>query len=650
MSGIAGILSTEGTPAALKADLVKMATALAHRGRDGDGVWMDEAGGAGLAHRLLATSRIGPETLQPVASPGGRWLVALDGELLNHLSLRKQLDGVTWRGPSDAETLAALLEAWGPAATAPKLAGQFAFAAWDSRERVLALARDPAGTRPMAVATLERSFLFASDVRALESHPAFSFEVDRGSLALLLRLGYIPAPRSILAKVRRVPAGTLVTVKAREAGGFAVAEQQFWSMRLVAEQSSRRLLQIGEAEIVDALDALLKDVVRAQSTAGIPLGVLLSGGVGSSILAAMMQSQSQQPIKSYSVVFRDDEEDESHQARIVAANAGTDHTEIIFGERECLDLVQRLPDVYDEPLGDFSTIPTLLVAEYARRHVTLALSGEGGDEVFGGHSRYYLERLIWRAITLLSPVMRQAIIRLLLAVPPPRWNGWLQATRSVWPEPFTRGSAGERVYKLAAILLAQKEEALYHLLVSHWLDSARVVLGATEPATAYDDPSLWPDVPEFPQHMMALDAATYLPDCVLVRHDRAGAAAGLEVRTPLLDPRVLEFGLRIPPGVNLQDRRGKHVLRRLLDRYAPPKLFRKARPERRIPVAQWLRGQLKDWALGLINESRLNREGFFDAKQVVQKWQEHFSGARDWHRQLWNVLMFQAWFDRRQRG
>lgn len=650
MSGIAGIFQPGTAPEAWPTLLRGMSTALSHRGPEGESGWSDREAGFGLIHRRTASPDKAAAAQQPVASPGGRFVLAQDGSIFNHASIRKQLEsgGVTLRGQSDGEVVVAAIEAWGLPQALARLEGVFAFALWDRKDRVLRLARDGAGVRPLYCGQQAGGgFLFASELKALRAVPGFQPEIDRPALALFLRHGYIPGPHCIYRGLRKLVPGTFVEVHwDAEARAFRTLEKVFWSSKQTVEQGVRMLLQVGEEETVNALAALVGDVVKSNTTPEGPTGMLLSGGMASSIVAGAWQQQSGKPIKTFSVGFRDNPLDEGERAHAVAAHLGTDHTDISVGDLECLQIVPRLARVWDEPMADPGQLPLLLIAELAKKNMAAALTGEGADTLFGGHPRYRSEQLLWKTVARVTPGMRRVMVRMIEAMEPRTWTRWLQRFSPVLPGALTRDDPGERLYRSTELLLQQKEETLYWLLVSHWRETSSLIRGGVEePKTPLTDPEAWPKVPEFAQHMMQLDSVTYLPDSALVKLDRAGSATGLELRAPLVDPRVAEWSSRVPVNQKLSRGVGRLLLRRMARRYLAPKLIEAAGSRLELPLAAWLRKPLLTWAAALLDENRLRREGHLEPAPILQKWEQHRTGVRDWSRPLWNVLSFQAWLE-----
>ncbi len=648
MCGIAGAFQP-GTPAdAWPIVLGKMASTLAHRGPDDQGIWADREAGLGLAHRRLSILDLSPEGHQPMLSESGRFVISFNGEIYNYLALREELGGagVRWRGHSDTEVMLAAFEAWGVLAALRRFAGIFAFALWDRNQRALFLARDHLGVKPLYFGEFDGALLFGSELKALRAHPAFRGEIDRDALTLLLRHDYIPAPHSIYRRVSKLPPGTVLTARWNpDENRFRCETETYWTARQTTEQGARDPLALDEPELTGQLDRLLRDVVKSQMISDVPLGAFLSGGIDSSLLAGLMQAQSSAPVKTFSIGFREQGYDEAPFARRIAAHLGTDHTELYVGADDGLALVPRLPTLWDEPFADASQLPTFLLSQLTRRHVTVSLSGDGGDELFCGYSRYRFERSIWKAIRWMPLALRRAVASRLLAASPADWNRRLAPFGAFLPRGLNPGRPGERLHRLAAMLAAPGEEALYQAIVSHWPRPAENVLGAREPLTALSDPARWARVPDATQHMMYVDAVTYLPDDILVKVDRASMGVGLEARVPFLDHRVFEFAARVPLSMKFREGEGKWILRRLLARYVPPQLFERPKMGFAVPLDSWLRGPLRDWAEALLDEHRLRREGYFEPDPIRQRWLEHLADERRSHYPLWNVLMFQSWLE-----
>ena len=642
MCGIAGFLSTGGFAEDEAAHIARrMADALVHRGPDDVGVWVEKATGVALANRRLAVLDLSSAGRQPMVSASGRYVIVFNGEIYNHLELRQSLEASkaepAWRGHSDTETLLAAIEYWSVTGTLQRSVGMFALAVWDSFRRELWLARDRMGEKPLYYGWRNGVFLFASELNALKAHPAFRTEVDRAALALLLRYNYIPTPYSICHGMRKMPPAHVLRVRA---GTSNDVPEPYWSLPEICEQADRNPHSGSDEEVVGALEALLAQSVRGQMLSDVPLGVLLSGGVDSSTVTALMQSQSSRPVRTFTVGFREPDYNEAGYAAAVARHLGTEHTELYVTAQDALDVIPRLPRIYDEPFADSSQIPTFLVAEFARRHVTVALSGDGGDELFGGYNRYLLALRAWRAFGVIPFAARRIVGRALLAASP---AGWDAATR--WITPFRRPpELGLKLHKLGRRLIEARDlDDFYQSLVTEWTRVPLVDFGSN-PRSLIEDRARWPAVREPIARMVALDALTYLPDDILVKVDRAAMHVSLETRAPYLDHRVVEFAARIPVSKKIRSGVTKWPLRQVLYRYVPRVLIVRPKMGFGIPLDAWLRGSLREWAENLLDETRLRREGYFDPRPVRDAWGAHLAGQPNGYR-LWSVLMFQAWLE-----
>lgn len=643
MCGIAGFLQREPLQPSAAATASAMAESLAHRGPDDAGVWLDHRAGIALAHRRLAVIDLTPSGHQPMLSPSGRYVITFNGEIYNHVEIRNRVmrrcpRTICWRGTSDTEALLAAIEQRGLAETLRETVGMFAFALWDRSERTLYLARDRLGEKPLYFGWQGRVFLFGSELKALASHPAFCGDIDRGSLSLFLRYNYIPAPRSIYRGIRKLEPGAFLRVPADTAGQDAdclADARQYWSFRDAVAAGRARQFDGRTHESVDALHDLLADAVRLQAIADVPLGCFLSGGIDSSTIASLMQAQSSKRIRTFTVGFADRSYSEAADAKAVADHLGTEHVEINVSHRDALDVIPRLPALYDEPFADASQIPTSLVARMTRSYVTVALSGDGGDELLGGYDRYRAAR-IWRSLAWVPQPLRRLGRVAIKGIRPEWWDAVL---------PAGIPSAGDRAHKAADVIDSRSPEDFYQRLVSYWKMPTPVVRQAASPPTALDDHTVWPPAAEHESRMMAMDTLTYLPDDILVKVDRAAMAVSLETRAPFLDHRVVEFAWRLPLSMKIRSGQGKWALRQILYRYVPQRLVDRPKMGFGVPLGPWLRGPLRDWAETLLDQRRLRSDGFFRPAPIRAKWAEHLSGRRHWHYYLWSVLMFQAWLD-----
>ncbi|MDP1537308.1 MAG: asparagine synthase (glutamine-hydrolyzing), partial [Burkholderiales bacterium] len=513
----------------------RMANTLTHRGPDDSGVWVDEAEGVALAHRRLSVLDLSPAGHQPMLSASGRFVMVFNGEIYNHLELREELAGQNWRGHSDTETLLACFDAWGIEATLKKTVGMFALALWDRETRTLSLARDRLGEKPLYYGWQDETFLFGSELKALKAHPAFRAEIDRDALTLFLRHNAIPAPYSIYRGIRKLPPGTFLTLHAGQKDARPVA---YWSARAVAEAGQRNPFRRSEQDAADELEHLLRQSIAGQMLADVPLGAFLSGGIDSTTVVALMQVLSSRPVKTFTIGFSEAGYNEAEHAHAVARHLGCEHTELYVTPRDAMDVIPHLASIYDEPFADSSQIPTVLVSRLARQHVTVSLSGDGGDELFGGYNRYFWARNLWRRLGWLPRPLRMALAGVLTTLPPAAWNMAFQKLGRWLPARLRYATPGDKLHKVAEILAVRSPEEIYLGLVSHWKQPAQLVPGSVEPLTLLTDPAQQADLPDFEHRMMYLDTVTYLPDDILTKVDRAAMSVSLETRVPLLDHRV----------------------------------------------------------------------------------------------------------------
>ncbi|GAA0772370.1 asparagine synthase (glutamine-hydrolyzing) [Castellaniella ginsengisoli] len=493
----------------------------------------------------------------------------------------------------------------------------FAFALWDRQDRTLTLARDRMGEKPLYWGWQGQTLLFGSELKALRVHPDFQGMIDREALTLLLRYNYIPAPYSIYRGIRKLPAGHYVVIAA---GDRDAMPRPFWDYRNVVRAGLETPFTGTDGQAIDELEARLMTSIQGQRVADVPLGAFLSGGIDSSLVVALMQRQASQRVNTYAIGFQDKAFDEAVHARAVADHLDTDHAELYVTEQDALAIVPELPRIYCEPFADSSQIPTFLVSRMARQRVTVALSGDGGDELFGGYTPYQFMPRLWGWLRMVPAPLRQGVAALLAPLPVP-----------------------QRIEKLLAILGAASREDLYFRVRSHWMNTESVVLGANEPDSLLRNPGEWRFVESFEAWMMSLDVCGYMPDDILVKVDRAAMANSLETRVPLLDHRVVEFAARLPLSMKIRGGQGKWVLRQLLYRYVPQSLVDRPKAGFAVPLGSWLRGPLREWAEDLLQESRLLQEGYFNTKRVRETWREHLSGRADRSSKLWSILMFQAW-------
>ncbi len=652
MCGIVGFLgrNRHGDGAGFTTLLEKMAFAIQSRGPDDFGSWADERHAIGLGHRRLSIIDLSPAGHQPMPSASGRYQIAYNGEVYNHLDIRAELEAAglapAWRGHSDTETLLAGFDAWGIEATVRKAIGMFAFGVWDQQTHVLTLGRDRLGEKPLYYGWqgkgADAAFLFGSELKALREHPQFRGCVSRAALTLYCRSNYIPAPYSIYEGIYKLLPGALLEISHDRPDPKI---WQYWSVAGAVATGKANPFAGTAEQAVDELDRLLKDAVRQQMVADVPLGAFLSGGVDSSTIVALMQVQSKRPVKTFTIGFNEARFNEAEHAKAVARHLGTEHSELYVTSEQARNVIPGLPQLYDEPFADSSQIPTFLVSQLARQHVTVALSGDGGDELFCGYQRYSLAAAIWRRVAMAPRPLRKAVALGLAGIPVSSWNVMAGLASPVLPARLRGLNWGDKIHKGAALVSSTSASDLYGSLLTLWRDPASMVIGGAVPPAWLDEEL--PAVGEVDDmsRMMAWDMLSYLPDDILTKVDRAAMGVSLETRVPMLDHRVLEFAWRMPQAMKVRDSQAKWPLRQVLYRYVPKDLIERPKMGFAVPIGEWLRGPLKAWAEELLSESRLERDGYFHVGLVRQKWNEHQSGLRNWEHHLWNVLMFNAWAD-----
>ncbi|HVW28547.1 MAG TPA: asparagine synthase (glutamine-hydrolyzing) [Polyangiaceae bacterium] len=638
MCGIAGLLASDPARVVEARDVVQRMTGrLSHRGPDGHGVWVDDVAGVALGHRRLAIVDLSPAGAQPMQSADGRWVVTYNGEIYNRQELATELTDVPFRGHSDTEVLLEGIARWGVGSTVRKCIGMFAFAAWDRLDRRLYLVRDRLGIKPLYWATCGGTILFGSELSALRAHPAFDSEIDLGAVAAYFRYCTVPAPLSIYRSTRKVLPGTIL---AFGAGSDEPVSEVFWSAMDVANASHARPFDGTYEEGLDALERLLGDSVARRMVADVPLGAFLSGGIDSSLVVALMQSKSSRPIKTFTIGSIEPSFDESGPARDVAKALGTDHTELLVTPREAQAVIPELPQVYDEPFADPSMIPTLLVSRLARASVTVALSGDGGDELFGGYNRHLWAPRIWRAMRYWPLPVRAGLSKLIRSVSASTWDVVAARAKPLLPASLEVRLPGGKLHKLASILSAKEPRELYTKLTI--AGAADVVIGATESTDPWQA-AMPPTLFGFSEQMMLLDLTTYLPDDILTKVDRASMAVALEARVPMIDHRVVALAWQFPQDFRIRNGITKAPLRDLLSRFLPRILFERPKSGFGIPVGDWVRGPLRDWAEDLLDARRIRSRGVLDEHRVAALWRNHLEGRTSDSAGIWSVLMFQAW-------
>ncbi len=661
MCGLTGYFDPNHKLKARDTDLQRMIQCLKHRGPDDQGVWNDAQAGIGLGHRRLSIIDLSPEGHQPMVSACGRYVIAYNGEIYNYREIRRELVNsqerqLQWRGRSDTEVALAAISAWGLTAAIERFNGMFAFALWDRHERVLHLARDRCGEKPLYYGWVDGVFIFGSELKALRANSAWLGKIDRNALALYFRFNYIPTPFSIFHDIYKLPAASVLRIDAgvvarsgefspyiEECSATRVSPVAYWPTQNIIAHAVQSRLTGTETDIVDELEALLSDAVKLRMEADVPLGAFLSGGIDSSTITALMQKHSAQPIKTFSIGSFSRDYDEAVNAQAIADHLGTDHTQLYVSAEKAMQVIPRLPQLYDEPFADASQIPTFLVSELARGKVVVSLSGDGGDELFAGYYRHFFARLIWQKIARLSENMRQLSAKAITSLSPDNWDKMLVRLQGLFPESYRGSLSGNRMYKLAEVLSAASPELMYLGLITNWKDTAALVPGATEPWTAITRSERWPDLADFTERMMYRDLIGYLPDDILVKLDRASMAVSLESRVPYLDHRVVELSWRIPISMKIKNGRGKWVLREILYRHVPRALIDGPKKGFGLPIDEWLRGPLLEWATEMLDVNRMRDAGYLNHEMVHEEWRLHVKGRHNAHQKLWSVLMFQAW-------
>ena len=650
MCGFSGFLNFNpnlGNPLTL---LQKMGSQLNHRGPDDSGVWFDDDSGVGFSHQRLAIIDLSLQGHQPMFSASGRFSIAYNGEIYNHQELKKELlqAKVAFRGGSDTEVLLAAIEAWGIKKTLQRCVGMFAFSLWDKKQKMLSLVRDRMGEKPLYYGWqgkgAERTFVFASELKPLRQHPAWQGGVDRDALANLLRYNYIPAPQTIHPDIYKLRPGHLLQLSKQDNGDWNEQEECWWSLQETVQQGRNNPFTGSRADAVEYLDKLLHNAIQGQSLADVPLGSFLSGGVDSSSVVAVMQAIASQPVKSFTIGFENSAYDESADARAIAKHLSCSHHEWIVTADDVLSLIPQLPNYYDEPFADVSQIPTLLVSALAKQNVTVALSGDGGDELFAGYNRHQWAPKLLHKMQYFPKVIREALAVLVASASPSGWDYFFKIIDPFMPQQLRVRHPGEKIHKIAMLLKQSGERELYATLVRIWPNPIPLLSGDSYDSVA-SHKELWDIGGSFTERMTHLDAATYLPDDILTKVDRVAMSHSLETRVPLLDHRIVEFAAQLPLSMKIHQGDGKWILRKLLDRYVPRNLIERPKSGFGIPIGQWLKGPLQEWAEELLSTQKLKNGGYFDVKQVREVWGQHISGKKNQQYQLWSILMFQAWLD-----
>jgi len=649
MCGLTGCW-VKRTDAALYASVEAMSQTLNHRGPDAQAVWVDESEGIGLGHTRLKVIDLSENGAQPMHSACNRYVLVFNGEIYNHHAIRAELEdhglAPNWRGHSDTEILLAGFVAWGVTATLQRAVGMFSLALWDKKERRLTLGRDRFGEKPLYYGWLGKgngqTFVFGSELKALRAFPGFDNPVNRDALALYFQFSAVPAPYSIFQDIFKLEPGHILVLQGEEFNHRAIKIEPYWQLTVVVDKGSSS--PIGdEIEAIELLESVLRESVEQQSVADVPLGSFLSGGVDSSLITALMQDQSNRPIQTFTVGFDEIEFDESPYALAVAKHIGTEHHELRVTSTDALNIIPNLPEIYDEPFADSSQIPTHFICQAARQKVTVALSGDGGDELFGGYNRYFWAKRIWNKLAWLPPVARRLLGRGISLFPVDTWD----AINYVLPSHYQNSNLGDKAHKMAHRLeQVENLDDLYRNLLMIWQEGNDLVKHSNKLPTILDDANIIKGISESEQRMMLWDSLIYLPDDILTKVDRAAMSVSLETRAPFLDHRIAELAWRLPLHMKIRDGQGKWALRQVLYKYVPRDLIDRPKAGFGVPIGKWLRGPLRDWAEDLINQDKLQSEGYLNATLIHETWRQHLGEHHDWSHHLWSVLMFQAWLDK----
>ncbi|XPV76066.1 MAG: asparagine synthase (glutamine-hydrolyzing) [Desulfovibrio sp.] len=655
MCGIVGIFDLQAQTQSenLERSVQKMADAIRHRGPDDHGYFHDPRSGIALGHRRLSILDLSPSGHQPMADHSGRYTIVYNGELYNFPEVKRALEymGVTnWRGSSDTEILLAAIKAFGVEGALQKFRGMFAFALWDKKEQTLTLGRDRLGEKPLYYTLIGNTLIFGSELKGLIAHPEFSPEIDRNALGAYLRYHYVPTPFSIYKNTFKLPQGTTLQINAED---HSLPEPKpYWTLEATISEAREDTFHGTEKEALDCLNTILLETVRNQMVSDVPLGSLLSGGVDSSLVTSLMTRSGSGKVKTFTIGYDDPAYNEAQHAAQVANHLGTDHTEMTATPDDILQIIPKVPTIYDEPFSDASQLPSCLVSALTRQHVTVCLSGDGGDETFGGYNRHFWAPSIWNKISSLHPQLRKFAALGMTSLSPKTWDTLFQKTSPVLPASMKQRLPGHKLHKLASVLPAKTPQELYKGLVSNWHNPDALLKNGQEYSGLLENKQKWPIAPgssaEFTQWMQYMDTSTYLADDIMVKMDRAAMAVSLESRAPFLDHEVLAFAWRLPLHMKIRNGEGKYCLKQLLYRYVPQEIVDRPKMGFGVPLDQWLRGPLKEWAQDMLQADKLEKQGYFSGEAVAKTLKTHLSGKADMQYKLWNILVFQSWLDKQQ--
>lgn len=648
MCGISGFYSKASS---LSEDIIsKMSQALKHRGPDNSGVWINKNSGIYFGHQRLSILDLSDAGHQPMQSQSSRFIITYNGEIYNHLDIRKELERnnfkIEWKGNSDTETLLEAINFFGVEQTLSKIEGMFAFGLWDQKMNRLFLARDRLGEKPLYYGWQgvgdNKVFIFGSELKALKVHPEFRGNINRDAISLQLRHNCIPAPYSIYKDIYKLQPGHFLELKESDLKKkISTKSKNYWSLSEIAISGNNSQFNQCEEEIEKNLEKNLQLSVKKQMISDVPLGAFLSGGVDSTLIVALMQSQAAHPVNTFTIGFDQDDFSEARYAKKIARHLGTNHRELNVTPNQVIETIPKIPSIYDEPFSDSSQIPTFLISQFANQNVKVALSGDGGDELFCGYNRYMMSTTFSNLQNYTPLILRKILAGTINSISPRNWN----RISKVLPGLNKHLNFGEKIHKFANVLKTKSLQDYYYTLCSHWQNPDKVLIDVDEPKTTLKKLISELDGLNIQQQMMVMDSITYLSDDILVKLDRAAMASSLETRAPFLDHKLIEHVWKIPHSLKIKNGKGKFILRQILDRYVPNALTERPKMGFGIPLAEWLRGPLKDWAENLLDEKILRHEGYFNSELIKNKWKEHLTGKKNWQYDLWDVLMFQAWIN-----
>ena len=639
MCGITGILG-DFKKSSIKNILYKMSNSLYHRGPDNQGLWVDDK--IAFGHQRLSILDLSQSANQPMFSKSNRFVITFNGEIYNHLDLRKELKFSEWRGTSDTETLLVCIEEWGIGLCLRKLRGMFAFALWDKKEKALFLARDRAGEKPLYYGYVNNLFIFCSEIKALKKISEFNMNINREALDLYMRLGYVPTPLSIFKNVFKLLPGSYLKLDLKTYKKKICTPKKYWDIDQVI---SLQKIKKDESDVIEELDFLLKRTVKEQMISDVPIGAFLSSGIDSSTIVSLMQFQSSKPIKTFSIGFWEKDYDEAKDAKVISNYLATDHQELYVDQKDALNQIENLSLIFDEPFADSSNIPTVILSNLAKQKVTVALSGDGGDELFGGYNRYKIANQLNFILNNVPIKLKNLIIKILLEISPHHWDVLYKTFCNLLFKEKHINSFGDKLHKLLDILKANDSKSLYKSFLFQQREIESLVLGQKNNLEFINFDNNFNVNRNYIEKMMLSDFKGYLTDDILTKVDRSAMSVSLETRVPYLNHQVVEFAWSLPFHQKIRNGNRKWILKEVLKKYLPQKLSLRPKQGFSIPIEKWLREELRDWAESLIEKKKINEDGFLDYQIIKTKWDEHLSKKRNWQHWLWNVLVFQSWLE-----